>query len=176
MYMMALNVRNTGLGNIQSVAMDGTGSTSFSGLTTSHHDLAAIPGGFATLLWNNDGEGRPLLAGRARGRHGHAHHRGRRHGNRLQLEDFHTNSVHYYPGDDSYTVGDRNPSLYVKLTREGQLVWQFGGTNPKDPSKFFTGVPTWAVTTATNCSPTARSSSSTTARTRPGATRSTLRP
>jgi hypothetical protein len=42
-------------------------------------------------------------------------------------------------------VGDRNPSCYVKLTRGGQLVWQFGGNNPKDPSKFFTGVPVWSI-------------------------------
>jgi Arylsulfotransferase (ASST) len=33
----------------------------------------------------------------------------------------------------------------VKLSRSGQLIWQFGGTNPKDQSKFFTGVPTWSV-------------------------------
>jgi hypothetical protein len=58
---------------------------------------------------------------------------------------FHTNSVHYYATDDTYTVGDRNPSLYVKLSRSGQLIWQFGGSNPKDPSKFFTGVPTWSI-------------------------------
>jgi hypothetical protein len=33
----------------------------------------------------------------------------------------------------------------VKLTRGGQLIWQFGGSNPKDASKFFAGVPTWSV-------------------------------
>ena len=59
MYMMALNVQNTGLGNIQSVAMDGTGNTALSGLTASHHDLAAIPGGFATVLWNKSGTDAP---------------------------------------------------------------------------------------------------------------------
>ena len=32
---------------------------------------------------------------------------------------FHTNAIHYYPKDDSYTVGDCNPNLYVKLTRAG---------------------------------------------------------
>jgi hypothetical protein len=145
MYMMALNVRNTGLGNIQSVAMDGTGSSSFSGLTTSHHDLAAIPGGFATLLWNNTGTDAPCSL---------VEHADATDtlttvvadmGTVYSSKTFHTNSVHYYPGDDTYTVGDRNPSLYVKLTRGGQLVWQFGGTAPKDPSKFFTGLPTWTI-------------------------------
>ena len=58
---------------------------------------------------------------------------------------FHSNAVHYYPSDNTYTVGDRNPNLYVKLSRTGSLIWQFGGSNPKDQSKFFTGVPTWSV-------------------------------
>ena len=64
---------------------------------------------------------------------------------RLHLSTFHTNSVHYYATDNTYTVGDRNPSLFVKLSRSGQLIRQFGGSNPKDQSKFFTGVPTWLV-------------------------------
>jgi Arylsulfotransferase (ASST) len=58
---------------------------------------------------------------------------------------FHTNAVHYYPKDDSYTIGDRNPNLYVKITRAGSLVWQFGGSNPKDAAKFFSGVTAWQV-------------------------------
>ena len=49
--------------------------------------------------------------------------------------DFHANAIHYNPTDDSYTVSDRNPNLFVKLTRRGQLVWQLGGKNPKDPAQ-----------------------------------------
>ncbi|HEY6477978.1 MAG TPA: aryl-sulfate sulfotransferase [Polyangia bacterium] len=145
MYMMALNVRNMGLGNIQSVAMDGTGSTSFPGLTTSHHDLAAIPGGFATLLWNTPGTDAPCSLVEHADATGTLTTVVADMGTLYNSGTFHTNSVHYYPGDDTYTVGDRNPSLYVKLTREGELVWQFGGGGPKDPSKFFTGVPTWSI-------------------------------
>ena len=33
----------------------------------------------------------------------------------------------------------------MKLSRSGQLIWQFGGSMPKDQTKFFTGVPTWSV-------------------------------
>ena len=40
-------------------------------------------------------------------------------------------------------MSDLEPSLFAKFTRKGELVWQFGGDNPKDPSKFFQGVPTW---------------------------------
>ena len=54
---------------------------------------------------------------------------------------FHPNAIHYYPSDDSYTIGDRNPNLFVKITRQGQLLWQFGGSNPK--GNHFHG--TWQV-------------------------------
>ena len=147
MYMMALNVLNSNQGNIESVAMDGTGNTSLAGLTTSHHDLTAIPGGFATMLWNKSGTDAPCsLIERADAT-----------GTittvvadmstvyNSSTNTFHSNAVHYYPSDNTYTVGDRNPSLYVKLSRTGSLIWQFGGSNPKDQSKFFTGVPTWSV-------------------------------
>jgi Arylsulfotransferase (ASST) len=147
MYMMALNVLNTNQGNIESVAMDGTGNTPLAGLTSSHHDLTAIPGGFATMLWNKSGTDAPCsLIERADATGAIT----------TVVADmstvynsstntFHSNAVHYYPSDNTYTVGDRNPSLYVKLSRTGSLIWQFGGSNPKDQSKFFTGVPTWSV-------------------------------
>jgi hypothetical protein len=145
MYMMALNVMNTNAGNIQSVAMDGTGNTSLAGVTTSHHDLTPIPGGFATMLWNKSGTDAPCsLVERAEAT-GQFTTVVADMGTVYNSTTFHSNSVHYYATDDTYTVGDRNPSLYVKLTRAGQLVWQFGGSNPKDQSKFFTGVPTWSV-------------------------------
>ena len=145
MYMMALNVMNTSAGNIQSVAMDGTGNTALSGMTASHHDLTAIPGGLATMLWNKSGMDAPCsLVERADAT-----------GTMTTVvadmttvynsTTFHSNAVHYYPSDNTYTVGDRNPSLYVKLSRTGSLIWQFGGSSPKDQSKFFTGVPTWMV-------------------------------
>ena len=41
--------------------------------------------------------------------------------------------------------GDRNPNLYLKVTRAGALVWQFGGTNPKDVTKMFSGATAWTV-------------------------------
>jgi hypothetical protein len=145
MYMMALNVMNTSAGNIQSVAMDGTGNTALAGLAASHHDLTAIPGGLATMLWNKSGTDAPCsLVERADATGTFT----------TVVADmttvytsttFHSNAIHYYPSDNTYTVGDRNPNLYVKLSRTGSLIWQFGGANPKDQSKFFTGVPTWSV-------------------------------
>jgi hypothetical protein len=145
MYMMALNVMNTNAGNIQSVAMDGTGNTALSGMTASHHDLTAIPGGLATMLWNKSGTDAPCSLVERADATGTLTTVVADMSTVYTSTTFHSNAVHYYPSDNTYTVGDRNPSLYVKLSRTGSLIWQFGGSNPKDQSKFFTGVPTWSV-------------------------------
>jgi hypothetical protein len=57
---------------------------------------------------------------------------------------YHCNSILYHPSDDSYTIGDRNPNLYVKVKHDGTPVWQIGGscTNAKAP-KCAAG--TWSV-------------------------------
>jgi len=145
MYMMSLNVQNSGSGKITYVAMDGSGSTNVTGVAASHHDMTAIPGGFATPLWNKSGTDAPcslvefandtwktttVIADMA---------------TVYNSSTFHTNAVHYYASDDSYTLGDRNPNLYVKVSRAGALIWQFGGSNPKDAGKTFSGVTTWMV-------------------------------
>jgi Arylsulfotransferase (ASST) len=145
MYMMALNVMNTSSGNVQSVAMDGTGNSALSGMTASHHDLTAIPGGFATMLWNKSGTDAPCSLVERADATGTITTVVADMGTVYNSTTFHSNAVHYYPSDNTYTVGDRNPNLYVKLSRTGSLLWQFGGSNPKDQSKFFTGVPTWSV-------------------------------
>ena len=118
--------------------MDGSNATTVSGLTTSHHDMTAIPGGFATLLWtttgmdvpcslverSDDGTMKTIIANM---------------NTVYNSSTFHSNSIHYYPSDNTYTVGDRNPNLYVKVSRTGQLIWQLGGSNPKDASKILLG-------------------------------------
>jgi hypothetical protein len=146
MYSMALNVMNTG-GELRRMTMDGmTTQMNFANIKTAHHDLTAIPGGgIATMLWNSTGMDA--------------------HCSVVELspdgtmttvvpdlatiyaapnDKFHSNSIHYYAADDSYTISDRNPNLYVKITRKGQLVWQFGGSSPKDQAKFFSGG-SWTV-------------------------------
>ena len=42
-------------------------------------------------------------------------------------ETYHANAVHYIPFDDSFTISDRNPSLFVKVSSEGTPQWQLGG-------------------------------------------------
>jgi len=141
--MTSLNVQNSG-GQVKIVDMDGGNATTVSGLTTAHHDLTAIPGGFATVIWTTTGMDVPCsLIERADD------------GTMKTIianvntvynsNTFHTNSIHYYPSDNTYTLGDRNPNLYVKVSRTGTLLWQLGGSNPKDMSKFFSGTGTWSV-------------------------------
>jgi hypothetical protein len=144
MYEMALNVMNTGAGKIVIQPLDGSTSTSLAGVAASHHDLTAIPGGLATPMWNTSGVDAPcsvvefteagatttVLAAVSAV---------------YNSSTFHTNSIHYYARDNTYTIGDRNPNLYVKISRKGDLIWQFGGANPKDATKNFSGVTTWMV-------------------------------
>ena len=144
MYMMALNVQNNSAGRVNTVNMDGSGATMISGMTGSHHDMTAIPGGFATLLWNSTGIDAPCsLVERADS--GTMTTVVANMNTVYNSNTWHTNSVHYYPSDNTYTLGDRNPNLYVKISRAGQLIWQLGGTNPKDAAKQFTGAGTWSV-------------------------------
>jgi hypothetical protein len=144
---MALNWGNTDIGVITSMAMDGSDVKSIEGATSAHHDFVAIPGGIAAFLWSADGADAPsslvefLDAG----------------GSRTVVSDiatlytgeapssFHANSVHYHPSDETYTLGDRRWSQYLKVTRDGELVWQLGGMEPLDPAKVFSGVDPWLV-------------------------------
>jgi hypothetical protein len=144
MYMMALNVQNNGSGRVNVVNMDGSGASMVSGMTTAHHDMTAIPGGFAILTWLQSGIDAPCaLIERQDG--GTMTTVVANMNTVYNSPNYHTNSVHYYPSDDTYTLGDRNPNLYVKVSRAGELIWQLGGANPKEQAKLFTGVTTWMV-------------------------------
>ena len=131
MWMMELNVDGGG-GELRRVSMDGMDvENAVQGLSNAHHDFTVLPGGIvATVLWTSGGESASDLVERspdgtikkvvtlnssiyAQGQIG-----------------FHANSILYHPSDDTYTISDRYPNLYVKLSRAGQLLWQFGGSNP----------------------------------------------
>lgn len=144
MYEMSLNVTNSNAGKIILQPLDGSASASLNGVTASHHDLTAIPGGLATPMWNSSGIDAPCSivefteSGTKTTVVADV-------GSVYNSNTFHTNSIHYYARDNTYTIGDRNPNLYVKISRTGQLIWQFGGSNPKDASKNFSGVTGWQV-------------------------------
>lgn len=139
MWIEALNVTNNG-GEMRRISMDGsTVEMNVAGLASAHHDFTPIPGdGVAAMLWTgsvtnapnelveraSDGTITTIVADFSALYNSATY--------------FHPNAIHYYPSDDTYTISDRDPSLFVKITRTGQLIWQFGGTNPKDPTRYFT--------------------------------------
>jgi len=154
MWMMALNVQNGG-GEMRYVSMDGqTTAANVSGLSSAHHDFTVLPGKIATMVWTSTGMdpesnlverasdgtgstttvfkiGSNLYAGGSSAFGGGSN-------------TYHCNAIHYHPADDSYTIGDRNPNLYVKVKHDGTPVWQIGGscTGAKAP-KCASG--TWQV-------------------------------
>ncbi len=152
MWMLALNVQNGG-GEMRYLSMDGqTGQNNISGLSSAHHDFAVLPGKIAAMVWSSTGTdpesnlierstsgtlttafkigsnlyagGQSLLGGGG--------------------NSYHCNSILYHAEDDTYTIGDRNPNLYVKVKHDGTPIWQIGGScsNAKAP-KCASG--TWQV-------------------------------
>jgi hypothetical protein len=154
MWMMALNVQNSG-GEMRYLSMDGqSGQNNISGLSSSHHDFCVMPGKVATMVWASSGSdpesnlvehasdgsgssttvfkiGSNLYVGGQSALGG---------GN----SSYHCNSIMYHADDDTYTIGDRNPNLYVKVKHDGTPVWQVGGSCTNAPaSKCASG--TWKV-------------------------------
>jgi hypothetical protein len=129
MWMLALNLLNEG-GEMRYVSMDGEQEQDdVPGLATTHHDFTVMPGGkVAALAWRvpgNDPES-DLVIRAPDGTVTTAFTIG----SNLYLSDlslFHANAVHYLPFDDSFTIGDRNPNLFVKVSAAGALDWQLGG-------------------------------------------------
>jgi hypothetical protein len=139
MWMVATNSGAGGTGEVRRVGMDGTGMlANVDGFAKSHHDLAVAPGGvLAALVWAGDiGTAASDLVERAPdGSLSTIAHLG---ATLWQPNgtSFHTNSITYHPTDDTYTVGDVFVAGYVKLTRQGEPVWQLmndctHGTAPK---------------------------------------------
>ena len=136
MWMMALNVMNSG-GEMRYVSMDGTTTqNNVSGLSKSHHDFTVRKGGvISTMVWSTSGSDpeSDLVERSASGTLSTVLHIGSnlyKGGQSVtggSSNSYHCNSLLYHEADDSYTIGDRNPNLFVKVTHAGSPVWQFGG-------------------------------------------------
>jgi hypothetical protein len=136
MWMLALNVGNTG-GEMRYVSMDGqTGQDNVSGLSSAHHDFTVLPGGIvAAMVWASSGadpesnliEREPSGTLTTKFRIGSNLYAGGPSFMGGSGDSYHCNYVVYHESDDSYTISDRNPNLVVKVTRAGSPVWQIGG-------------------------------------------------
>jgi hypothetical protein len=136
MWMMALNVMNSG-GEMRYVSMDGqTAQNNVSGLSKAHHDFTVRKGGvIATMVWSTSGSDpeSDLVERSSSGtvstvlHIGTSLYKGGKSVFGSSTNAFHCNAVLYHEADDSYTIGDRNPNLFVKVTRAGGAIWQFGG-------------------------------------------------
>jgi hypothetical protein len=153
MWMMALNVGNTG-GEMRYVSMDGaTKQNNISGLSKSHHDFTVLKGGgVATMAWSTSGTDpeSDLLERSADGKVTTVFHIGAnlyKGGPGLMGgsgNGYHCNSILHHESDDTYTIGDRNPSSFVKVSRAGTPVWQFGGSCSGAPAPKCVAA-TWSI-------------------------------
>lgn len=134
--MWILNLANASEGRVFMVSMDGMTTTEVLGLERSHHDFTVLPeGGIATVYTDAvvevdaDGTMRTVVADLGT----------------LYEPDrfFHANAIHYYEADDSYTLSDRYANLFVKFTRDGELIWQLGGANPVGEAFDLLGLNPW---------------------------------
>jgi hypothetical protein len=157
MWMLALNVQNSG-GEMRFVSMDGaTSKTSISGFSGAHHDFTVLPGKIAAMVWASsgtdpesnlvemasDGSGSATTVFKI-GSNLYAGGASLFGGGGSGSNSYHCNYIIYHPADDSFTISDRNPNLVVKVKHDGTPIWQIGGscTNAKAP-KCASG--TWQV-------------------------------
>ncbi len=139
MWMVSLNVGNgsNNGGQVDRVSMDGlTRETKIPGFSNCHHDITVLPTGgkAACLSWIQQSGDQPsdLIEGDAQGNvtavariDASVYTGGSGMGGSNR---FHANALHYHPTDDSYTISDRNPNLFVKISHTGQVLWQLGGS------------------------------------------------
>ncbi len=134
MWMVSLNLDNAG-GEMRYVSMDGEQSQqNVAGLENAHHDFTVMPGGkVAALVWSAPGIDPPsqLVIRSPDGTIASPFSIG----SNLYLSDsYHANAIHYLPFDDSFTIADRNPNLFVKVSAAGALQWQLGGVCDQAPA------------------------------------------
>ena len=156
MWMVGVNEDNS-TGEMRFVSLDGlTTMTNISGLASAHHDFAVLPGKIAALVWatadtsaesnlvemSSDGSGSPTTVFEI----GPNLYVGATSAGQPSTTSYHCNSILYHPADDSFTIGDRFPNLYVKVSHAGVLQWQFGGSCANAPAGASHCVPeSWQV-------------------------------
>lgn len=133
-----------GMGSIRRVSMDGLeDTTNIPGTEFRHHDFVAVPGGIMTFITHQSANGPCSRIVELKPDGTTKEVVGNINEIYKQVNDCHPNSISYQVEDDTYVVGDREASMFVKITRDGDVIWQLGGSNPLGPS--FQGAGTWQV-------------------------------
>jgi hypothetical protein len=145
MWMLALNLLNSG-GEMRSIAMDGEREQrDVAGLEFAHHDFTVIPGGkVAALSWREPGVD-PESELVIRAPDGTVTAPFTIGGNLYRSTSFHANAIHYLPFDDSFTISDRYPNLFVKVSASGAPQWQLGGVCDGAPAGSRCAAQDWQV-------------------------------
>lgn len=128
MWMLSLNLTNSG-GEMRYVSMDGTSEErDVAGLEHAHHDFTVLPGGrIAALAWGEPGID-PASDVIVREPDGQVTTRFRIGKEHYLADTYHANAIHYVEFDNSFTISDRNPNVFLKLRFDGTPVWQLGGS------------------------------------------------
>lgn len=128
LWMLELNLTNEE-GEMRYVSMDGeTERHNVPGLERAHHDFTVMPGGkVAAIAWADEGID-PESELVVRSPDGSLSVPFKIGGNLYRSETFHANSIHYVPFDGGFTIADRNPNAFVKVSATGTPEWQLGGS------------------------------------------------
>lgn len=134
MWMMSLNV-NGGMGQMTRVSMDGLDvESNVSGMEEAHHDFTVLPdGSIAAIAYIDDCSG--IIERTPDGELTQvvpdvSELYVPKDGVFGAVGECHPNYLVYHEEDDAYTISDRNANLIVKVSREGELLWQLGGEEP----------------------------------------------
>jgi hypothetical protein len=137
LWMLGINPANRG-GDMRAVSLDGAlEQKNLPGLERAHHDFTLLDNGnLAVFVWASSGfdPESDLVEIHPDGSLSQLFRIGTRQYPPGQsafggsANSYHCNSIDYHPNDDTFTIGDRNPNLFVKVSRGGEPLWQFGGS------------------------------------------------
>lgn len=123
MWYTAVNVRG-GTPYVGSMRVDGRLTTEHPEFGDCHHDFTVLPDGTIGFI-QHDGASDRIMERAPDGAVRKVVEVSEAHGGTTKT---HTNSIHYHPGDDTYTFSDLNQNAYVKVKRTGEVVWILGGS------------------------------------------------
>jgi hypothetical protein len=135
-------IGNATSGEMRRIPMDGLNvQNKVSGLSGNHHDFTVTPKNEIISISHNNSKCTSILARAADGTV-----------STIVADintlykpgtDCHANCIQHIASNDCFIMADRYINAFVKFKRDGTLLWQFGGSNPK--GKSFSVSESWQV-------------------------------